>query len=580
LKTDKLKTENMAFEIIMPKAGIDMTEGQIVKWLKNEGDTVTEGEIILEIMTDKTSMEIEAEASGVLLKIVHQDGETVPVTEVIGYIGNENESVDTLMPEVIEDTGATESEEQKRMIRLEDNYQVAVIGGGPAGYVAAIRAAQLGARVAIVEKGTFGGTCLNVGCIPSKAYLKNVEIIEHIRNAASRGIIIDSSQIKIDMEKVVQFKNGVVKKLTSGVEALLKSNGVDIYRGIGKINKNKDVVVNDSQIIKADKIILAGGSKVFMLNIPGIDNDKVLTSDDLLDIREVPETLAVLGGGVIGAEMGLSFAGLGSKVIIVEMMDQIVPMFDDDVTAELMRIVKKKGIEIITGARITEVVDKGDKLEVRIDGKEPVIADKALLAIGRVPDLAAVGEVKLETERGRIKVDNYMETSVKGIYAPGDVNGIKMLAHVAFRMGEVAAENAVKGNHRSIKLLSAPSVVYTLPEVAMVGLTETQAREKYGDDIRIGRFNFSANGRALASGEAEGFVKVIADNRYGEVLGVHIIGPSAAELITQASLIMEMEITVDEVVNTIYGHPTYSEAIFEAFADVLGEAVHIPKKRK
>jgi len=564
----------------MPKAGIDMTEGQIVKWLKNEGDTVTEGEIILEIMTDKTSMEIEAEASGILLKIVHQDGDTVPVTEVIGYIGNENETVETLMPEVIEDTGETETEEHKRMIRMEDNYQVAVIGGGPAGYVAAIRAAQLGARVAIVEKGTFGGTCLNVGCIPSKAYLKNVEIIEHIRNAASRGIIIDSSQIKIDMEKVVQFKNGVVKKLTSGVEALLKSNGVDIYRGVGKINKNKDVVVNDAQIIKADKIILAGGSKVFMLNIPGIDNDKVLTSDDLLDIREVPETLAVLGGGVIGAEMGLSFAGLGSRVIIVEMMDQIVPMFDNDVIAELMRIVKKKGIEIITGARITEVVDKGDKLEIRIDGKEPVIADKALLAIGRVPDLAAVGEVKLETERGKIKVDNYMETSVKGIYAPGDVNGIKMLAHVAFRMGEVAAENAVKGNHRSIKLLSAPSVVYTLPEVAMVGLTETQAREKYGDDIRIGRFNFSANGRALASGEAEGFVKVIADNRYGEVLGVHIIGPSAAELITQASLIMEMEITVDEVVNTIYGHPTYSEAIFEAFADVLGEAVHIPKKRK
>lgn len=570
----------MAFEIIMPKAGIDMTEGQIVKWLKNEGDTVTEGEIILEIMTDKTSMEIEAEASGILLKIVHQDGDTVPVTEVIGYIGNENETVETLMPEVIEDTGEAETEEHKRMIRMEDNYQVAVIGGGPAGYVAAIRAAQLGARVAIVEKGTFGGTCLNVGCIPSKAYLKNVEIIEHIRNAASRGIIIDSSQIKIDMEKVVQFKNGVVKKLTSGVEALLKSNGVDIYRGVGKINKNKDVVVNDAQIIKADKIILAGGSKVFMLNIPGIDNDKVLTSDDLLDIREVPETLAVLGGGVIGAEMGLSFAGLGSRVIIVEMMDQIVPMFDNDVIAELMRIVKKKGIEIITGARITEVVDKGDKLEIRIDGKEPVIADKALLAIGRVPDLDAVGEVKLETERGKIKVDNYMETSVKGIYAPGDVNGIKMLAHVAFRMGEVAAENAVKGNHRSIKLLSAPSVVYTLPEVAMVGLTETQAREKYGDDIRIGRFNFSANGRALASGEAEGFVKVIADNRYGEVLGVHIIGPSAAELITQASLIMEMEITVDEVVNTIYGHPTYSEAIFEAFADVLGEAVHIPKKRK
>jgi len=545
----------MAYEIIMPKAGIDMTEGQVVKWLKKEGDPVKEGEIILEIMTDKTSMEIEAEASGILLKIVHPDGDTVPVTEVIGYIGSENESVDTLMPEVIEDTGEKESEEDKRMIRLEDNYNVVVIGGGPSGYVAAIKAAQLGAKVAIVEKGEFGGTCLNVGCIPTKAYLKNAEIIEHIREASTRGILIDSSQI------------------------ILKSNGVDIYQGVGKINKNKDVVVNDSQIIKADKIILAGGSKASRINIPGIESDKVLTSDDLLAIKEVPETLAVIGGGVIGTEMGQSFAGLGSKVIIIEMMDRIVPPLDHEVSAELTRIVKKKGMTIITSARITEIVDKGDKLEIKIDGKDSVIADKALISIGRVPDLEGMGEVKFETERGKIKVDKYMETSVKGIYAPGDVNGIKMLAHVAFRMGEVAAENAVKGNHRSIKLLSAPSVVYTSPEVAMVGLTEEEARAKY-DDIRIGRFNFAANGRALASSEAHGFVKVIADNRYGEVLGVHIIGPSAAEIITQASLIMEMEITVDEVIKTIYGHPTYSEALFEAFADILDEAVHIPKKKK
>ena len=569
----------MAFEIIMPKAGIDMTEGQIVKWLKSEGDAVTEGEIILEIMTDKTSMEIEAEASGILLKIVHPDGDTVPIAEVIGYIGAENESADTLMPEVIEDTGEKESDEDKKMIRLEDNYQVVVIGGGPAGYVAAIRAAQLGARVAIVEKGTFGGTCLNVGCIPTKTYLKNAEIIEHIHAAASRGIIIDSSMIKVDMEKVQEYKNGVVKKLTSGVVALLKSNGVDIYQGLGKINKNKDVVVNDSQIIKADKIILAGGSKASKINIPGIESEKVLTSDDLLAIKEVPETLAVIGGGVIGTEMGQSFAGLGSKVIIIEMMDRIVPTLDQEVSAELNRIIQKKGMKVITNARITEIVDKGDKLEIHIDGKESVIADKALISIGRIPDLDGVGEVKLETERGKIKVNTFMETSVKGVYAPGDVNGIKMLAHVAFRMGEVAAENAVKGNHREVKLLSAPSVVYTSPEVAQVGLTEEQAREKY-EDIRIGRFSFAANGRALASGDAVGFVKVIADNRYGEVLGVHIIGPSAAEIITQASLIMEMEITVDEVVNTIYGHPTYSEALAEAFADVLGEAIHIPKKKK
>ena len=569
----------MAHEIIMPKAGIDMTEGQIVKWLKKEGDPVTEGEIILEIMTDKTSMELEAEASGILLKIVRHDGDTVPVTEVIGYIGQENESADTLMPEEIgPDEPVEEEGDDKPMIRLEDNYNVAVIGGGPAGYVAAIKAAQLGAKVAIVEKGTFGGTCLNVGCIPTKAYLKNAEIIEHIHAAASRGILIDTSTLKVDMEKVQEFKNGVVKKLTSGVVTLLKSNGVDIFQGVGKINKNKDVVVNDSQIIKADKIILAGGSKASKINIPGIESEKVLTSDDLLAIKEVPETLAVIGGGVIGIEMGQSFAGLGSNVIVIEMMDRIIPALDHELSAELSKIIQKKGMKVITSARITEIVDKGDKLEIKIDGKESVIADKALISIGRVPDIEGMGEMKFETERGKIKVDKYMETSVKGIYAPGDVNGIKMLAHVAFRMGEVAAENAVKGNVRETQLLSAPSVVYTSPEVAMVGLTEEQAREKY--DVRVGRFSFAANGRALASGDNVGFVKVVADTKYGEVLGVHIIGPMAAEIINQASLIMEMEITVDEVVKTIYGHPTYSEALFEAFADVLGEAVHLPKKKK
>ncbi|HQG08870.1 MAG TPA: dihydrolipoyl dehydrogenase [Dysgonamonadaceae bacterium] len=570
----------MAFEIIMPKAGIDMSEGQIVKWLKKEGDPVTEGEIILEIMTDKTSMEIEAEKSGVLLKIVHHDGETVPVTTVIGYIGQQGENVDLIPQEEEEPQPVVQEGEEKPLIRMEENsYHVVVIGGGPAGYVAAIRAAQLGAKVAIVEKGTFGGTCLNVGCIPTKAYLKNAEIIENIENAASRGIMLESTKFTVDMDKVMSFKNSVVKKLTSGVEGLLKSNGVDIYRGVGKINRNKNVVVNDKQILKADKVILAGGSKVNRINIPGIESPKVFTSDDILATTEVPETLAVIGGGVVGIELGQSFASFGSKVVVIEAMDRIIPMIDHEASDLLTQTLRKKGMEIITSARITEIVDKDNRLEIKIDGHDSVFADKALLAIGRVPDTEGIGEVQFEMDRGKIKVDKYMETSVKGIYAPGDVNGLWMLAHTAFRMGEVAAENAVKGNHREANLHSAPSVVYTLPEVAMVGLTEEKAREKYGD-VRVGKFQFVANGRALASGDTVGFVKVIADNRYGEILGVHIIGPMAAEIINQASLIVEMEITVDEVVKTIYGHPTYSEALFEACADALGEAIHIPKKKK
>lgn len=568
----------MAHEIIMPKAGIDMTEGQIVKWLKKVGDPVTEGEIILEIMTDKTSMEIEADASGVLLKILRNEGDTVPVTEVIGYIGEEGEEIEEKPVEEEKPAEEVDESSEKSPVRLEDSYNVIVIGGGPAGYVAAIRAAQLGAKVAIVEKGEFGGTCLNQGCIPTKAYLKNGEIIEGVHMAANRGIVFNNTEYKIDMPKVVQYKNSVVKKLTSGVEALLRSNNVDIFKGTAKINKNKDVVVDEITVIKGDKIILCGGSKVSRINIPGIDNPNVLTSDDLLKLEVLPESLLVIGGGVIGIEMAQAFLALGSKITVVEMMDRIIPGIDEEASKLMTDLLKKKGVKIITSAKITEIVDEKGKVEVRTESGESFIADKVLISIGRVPDNEGMGEVEFEMERGRIKVDKYMETSVKGIYAPGDINGIKMLAHVAFRMGEVAADNAVKGNHREVKLHSAPSVVYTLPEIAMVGLTEEQAREKY--DIRVGRFNFASNGRALASGENVGFVKVIADNKYGEILGVHIVGPTAAEIINQASLLVEMEITVDEVVKTIYGHPTYSEALFEACADVLGEAVHIPRKKK
>ncbi len=570
----------MAHEIIMPKAGIDMTEGEIVKWFKKEGDPVTEGEIILEIMTDKTSMELEAEASGILLKILGQEGETVPVTTVIGYIGEKGEDVvaDKEKYTAPEEEVVEEEPSHKTLTRLEDSYNVIVIGGGPAGYVAAIRASQHGAKVAIVEKGEFGGTCLNVGCIPTKAYLSTGEIIDGVENAAARGINFESTNYKVNMPKVVQYKNSVVKKLTSGVEALLRSNQVDIFKGIGKINKNKDVVVDGTTVIKGDKIIIAGGSKVSSINMPGIDNPNVLSSDDLLALEELPETLAVIGGGVIGIEMAQAFEALGSKVTVIEMMDRIIPSIDVEASDLLTKLLKKKGVEIKTSTKIIEIADKGGKAEVRLEGGTSVVADKVLVSIGRRPDIEALGDIEFEMENGKLKVDKFMETSVKGIYAPGDVNAIKMLAHVAFRMGEVAADNAVKGNHRELNLHSSPSVVYTHPEVAMVGLTEEQAREKY--DVRVGRFDFVANGRAMASGDNVGFVKVIADNKYGEILGVHIVGPAAAEIINQASLIVEMEITVDEVVKTIYGHPTYSEALFEACADVLGEAVHIPKRKK
>ncbi|WP_025197215.1 dihydrolipoyl dehydrogenase [Streptococcus agalactiae] len=584
----------MAFDVIMPKLGVDMQEGEILEWKKNEGDTVNEGDVLLEIMSDKTNMEIEAEDTGVLLKIVHQAGDVVPVTEVIAYIGEEGEEVGTSSPSAdatitAEDgqsvsgpaapsqetvAAATPKEELAA-----DEYDIVVVGGGPAGYYAAIRGAQLGGKIAIVEKTEFGGTCLNVGCIPTKTYLKNAEILDGLKVAAGRGINLASTNYAIDMDKTVAFKNSVVKTLTGGVRGLLKANKVEIFNGLGQVNPDKSVVIGD-KVIKGRNVVLATGSKVSRINIPGIESPLVLTSDDILDLREIPKSLAVMGGGVVGIELGLVWASYGVDVTVIEMAD-IIPAMDKEVSLELQKILAKKGMKIKTSVGVSEIVEANNQLTLKLNNGEEVVADKALLSIGRVPQMNGLEnlEPELEMERGRIKVNAYQETSIPGIYAPGDVNGTRMLAHAAYRMGEVAAENALGGNKRKAHLDFTPAAVYTHPEVAMVGMTEEQAREQYGD-ILVGKNSFTGNGRAIASNEAHGFVKVIAEPKYKEILGVHIIGPAAAELINEASTIMENELTVYDVAQSIHGHPTFSEVMYEAFLDVLGEAIHNPPKRK
>ncbi|HHK5585659.1 dihydrolipoyl dehydrogenase [Streptococcus mutans] len=581
----------MAVEIIMPKLGVDMQEGEIIEWKKQEGDEVKEGDILLEIMSDKTNMEIEAEDSGVLLKIVKGNGQVVPVTEVIGYIGAAGETIETNAApaasaddlkaaglEVPDTLGESAAPAAQKTPLADDEYDMIVVGGGPAGYYAAIRGAQLGGKVAIVEKSEFGGTCLNKGCIPTKTYLKNAEILDGIKIAAGRGINFASTNYTIDMDKTVAFKDTVVKTLTSGVQGLLKANKVTIFNGLGQVNPDKTVTVG-SKTIKGHNIILATGSKVSRINIPGIDSPLVLTSDDILDLREIPKSLAVMGGGVVGIELGLVYASYGTEVTVIEMADRIIPAMDKEVSLELQKILSKKGMNIKTSVGVAEIVEANNQLTLKLNDGSEVVAEKALLSIGRVPQLSGLENLNLELERGRIKVDDYQETSISGIYAPGDVNGRKMLAHAAYRMGEVAAENAIWGNVRKANLKYTPAAVYTHPEVAMCGITEEQARQEYGN-VLVGKSSFSGNGRAIASNEAQGFVKVVADAKYHEILGVHIIGPAAAEMINEASTIMENELTVDELLRSIHGHPTFSEVMYEAFADVLGEAIHNPPKRR
>lgn len=578
----------MAIEVIMPKAGSEMVEGEIVKWFKQEGDEVKAGEPLLEIVTDKVNMEVEAEGSGTLLKILAQAGEVVPVVTTIAWIGNPGEAIPTggstpaaatVVEEVAKEVLPASTPKVEEVVKRErqGEFDVCVIGGGPAGYVAAIKAAQLGGKVALVEKDTLGGTCLNRGCIPTKTYLHNAEIIHKIKEASSRGIKLVNDAFSVDMNETVEVKNKVVKTLTGGVAALLKSHGVKVYTGEGKVTKDKKVLVNGTELIDADRIILAGGSKVSRINIPGMDSPKVLTSDEILDLKEVPARMAVIGGGVIGSELGQAFAAFGTKVTIVEMADRIVANMDKDASDLLAKRFKKEGIEILTSTKLLEIQDKGKDVVVKLEGKDDLVVDYVLLSIGRLPDLSAVSDIDIELDRGRIKVNDYMETSIPGIYAPGDVNGVKMLAHAAFRMGEIAAENAM-GHHKKADLKATPAAIYTFPEMASVGLTEEQAKQSH--DIKVGRFNFGANGRALASNENEGFVKVIMDAKYHEILGVHIVGPVAAEIINQASSIIQSEMTIDDVLDVIYGHPTYSEALFEACADCLDLCIHAPKKKK
>jgi len=461
-------------------------------------------------------------------------------------------------------------------------YDITVIGGGPAGYVAAIRAAQLGAKVLLVEKDRLGGTCLNRGCIPTKTLLADSRRYEFLRNSS----VIKADNLRIDMKKLMERKDKVIKRLVTGVEFLLKDNGITFSQGLAKFLDHKTIEVKGKkgkERFGSEKIIIATGSVSAQIQNIAIDGKGILTSTEMLNLPCIPEDLIIIGGGYIGMEFACLFNGLGSKVTVIEMLPTIISTEDEETIRGLTTLLKGRKIEIHTDTKVKAAKAKKGRAEVTVmdtEGKENLLkAEKALVAVGRSPYIEGLQleKAKVVHNGGYIKVNEKMETTVPGIYAIGDVTGRQMLAHKGSAEGIVAAENAM-GHLSSIDYSKIPNCIYTSPELASIGMTEKEARGK-GLQVMVGRFPFESNGKALANGESEGFIKVIAEKELGQVVGVHILGDHATDLIGGLSLAMALEITAEEMGKMVQAHPTLMEAVSEASLDATKEAIHLPKKR-
>jgi len=461
-------------------------------------------------------------------------------------------------------------------------YDVIIIGSGPGGYSAAVRAGQYGLKTAMIEKDPrLGGCCLLVGCIPTKAFLHTAEVWERFQHPEADGIHCDNP--RLDFPMVLDRKNKIVAKHSKGIEYLMKKNKVEWIKGYARLaGQGKVEVTTDSgkQILEAKNIVLATGSEARML--PGLKPDakRILTNIEILDLPEVPKTLAVLGAGAVGVEFASAFSRFGSKVSIFEMLPRLVPVEDEEVSKELGRVFKKQGIRVETGARVDKVENLGTGVRFQAtlaDGKiETVTADVLLIAIGRKPNTDNLGleGTKVELDRGFIKVDPYQRTGEPGVYAIGDiVAGTPQLAHVATAEGMVAIGHIAGKPVVPVNKDRIPGATYTEPGIGSVGLTEAQARAA-GHKVKVGKFPFAANSKATILGQHDGFVKIVADEQYGEILGVHIIGPQAFELISEGVLAMEAEATVETLLHTIHAHPTLYEALGEAFNAVYGMAIN------
>ena len=454
-----------------------------------------------------------------------------------------------------------------------DKYDVVVIGAGPGGYVAAIRAAQLGGKVCVIEKGHLGGTCLNRGCIPSKAIITSMKLLSLIKSSSSFGIDVQGYQV--NFPKVISRKDEVVLKLRQGIGGLFKAKKIDLKNGEGKVVQPNRVMAG-SEEIEAKNVIVATGSEPLELPQFKFDGEKILSSTDILGLKEIPKSLLIIGGGVIGCEFACIYAELGTKVSIVEMMPNILPTEDKELGKRMALIIKKKGVEILTDTKIEKIEKNAEGILASLSNGSTMQKERALVSVGRSLNSSRLGleELGIKIERGRLQVDEYLRTSIPNVYAVGDVIGGLLLAHVASHEGLVAAENAL-GANKKIDYTVVPNCIFTDPEIGSVGSTEDAARQK-GYEVKVGRFPFMALGKAHALGETEGFVKLVGDAKTNQILGGQILGPHATDLIAELAVAMKLESTMEELEETIHAHPTLSEGIMEAAGNFYGRAIHVP----
>ena len=457
------------------------------------------------------------------------------------------------------------------------DFDLTVIGSGPGGYVAAIHAARMGASVSVLEQDAdeWGGTCLNRGCIPTKSLVQSAEVLRTVRRAGEYGVT--AGEPAVDWTAMQARKDRVVSGMRRGVQNLLRANGVEMITARGRLAGGTRVSA-DGREIGARSVLLAPGSIVALPPIPGVE--LCLTSDTILHLDRVPSSLVVIGGGVVGMEFAGIFGLLGTRVTVVEMLDQVLFPVDPQVAARFAQLLGARDVEIHLSARVEEVARQGEDLWVRVAGGSELRAEQVLVATGRRPNTGDLGleAAGVVSERGAIAVDQHLATSVPGVYAIGDATGISMLAHTASYQGEVAVTNALAEKRISADYSAIPACVYTEPEIAYVGLSEAQARAG-GEEVRVGQFPLSALGRALVLGETDGLVKVVADAE-GYLLGVTIMGPRATDLIAEAALALNVGITAAELSHVVHAHPTLPEAIAEAALDVDGRAVHVAPRRR